>query len=310
MNKHTSIKEYHIGIVVDNADPEQRGRIKVRCDSLMGLDVSLPDFIDPVFPYIGGDGLKGTAGWFFVPDIGVKVEIEITSSAHHDETFGSATVDSPDIKWRACVVAPGTDSINSDFLGDNYPSRRGIITNAGHGILFDDTSGDPEVKIFQVNDFGTSFLNFDEVGSATLLTSKGMLLYMNQDAGEISLIDTNQNALVMNPTGWFITDANSNMISTADTVFQFLAKEAFLFNGTLANFNVSNVQIGSNPSLWSPVVVEGVAIPFTTALSTLISEIVTSFAAATPPLVPLASAAAFIAALNAGAHTADSLETM
>ena len=34
----STLRETHIGIVVDNRDPEQRGRLRLACASYMGVD--------------------------------------------------------------------------------------------------------------------------------------------------------------------------------------------------------------------------------------------------------------------------------
>lgn len=306
MRNHGTVKEIHVGIVEDNNDPEQRGRIRVRCDTLVGFQTTFPDYIDPVFPYLAGNGEKATGGWFFIPDPGTKVELEITSTHPHDETFGGISVDAPQIRWRACVFAASVDDINEEFRGDNYPNRKGIVTRDGHGLIFDDTPGDPEVKLFQANDAGTSFLAFDENGSATLLTSAGHLLFMDQENGALSLVDTNQNALVMNEDGWYITDDDGNMISANDSSFLFAAKTTLLFNATQANFNVGGVLIAQVPALASPVIIEGPATPFTTALAASLTE----FAALLTLMgLPTTNTMALITALSAGVHTSDLTET-
>ena len=40
-----NVRETHLGVVVDNNDEEQRGRIKVACASLMGVD---PETGEPI----------------------------------------------------------------------------------------------------------------------------------------------------------------------------------------------------------------------------------------------------------------------
>ena len=134
-----TVTEVHKAIITDNVDPEQRGRLKVRCDTLAGPDTELPDWVEPRFPYLSSSNDNTTdGGWFFVPDIGVVIEIEITVSSARDETPEAISFDAPDLRWRACVIAPGEDSVGSEFKGDSYPKRRGVQTGAGHAIVFDD----------------------------------------------------------------------------------------------------------------------------------------------------------------------------
>jgi hypothetical protein len=157
-----TITEIHYGIVTDNRDDEQRGRIRVACATLVPDGTDWPEWVDPVFPYLSSsDQQNATGGWFFVPDIGVAVELEVTVSSDRDETPGATILDANDIKWRSCSFSRGSDSIADDFK-TNYPNRRGFVTGAGHKLVFDDTAGDPEVLLLQSNEDGNTFLDFDQ----------------------------------------------------------------------------------------------------------------------------------------------------
>ena len=56
------------GFVVDNADPEQLGRLKVRVPSVLGNEV-VSGWAMPCAPY-GGDANQG---FFFIPEVGAGV---------------------------------------------------------------------------------------------------------------------------------------------------------------------------------------------------------------------------------------------
>ena len=58
------------GIVVDNQDPEQRARLKVRVPSVLGEQDS--DWALPCTPYGGSK----TLGFFMVPDVDAQVWVE------------------------------------------------------------------------------------------------------------------------------------------------------------------------------------------------------------------------------------------
>lgn len=142
-----SAREVHYGIVSDNADPEMRGRVRVRCGTLVPDDTEWPDWVEPLFAYLSSsDQNKTDGGWFFIPDIGVVVELEVAVTSARDEVPGQTSIDAPDIRWRACVWAHGEDVIPDEFA-TNYPDRRGFKTGRGHIFLFDDTEDSELFKL-------------------------------------------------------------------------------------------------------------------------------------------------------------------
>jgi len=142
-----TFREIHYGIITDNADDERRGRVKVKCRTLLPDDTEWPDWIEPVFPYLSSsDQQKATGGWLFIPDIGIVVELEVVASAQRDEQRGAASFQIPDIRWRACVWSRGGDEMPEEFT-TNYPNRRGFKTGRGHLLIFDDTDGAELVRL-------------------------------------------------------------------------------------------------------------------------------------------------------------------
>lgn len=301
-------KETHIGIVSDNVDPEKRGRIRVRCGTILKDGAVLPDWIEPMFPYLASSNKTYTSsGWFFIPDVGVAVEIELSSVSSRDEIAGMISFDAGTIRWRACLFAQGQDDIHPEFL-DNYPQRKGIVTSSGHALIFDDTPGDAEVKILQVNQFGNSFMDFNESGSMVLSTSKGMLLYMNQEtdgAGELTLLDNNQNILVMNSEGFYLANADSSIIQAIGGDISLLGGTVLMNAGSgvtakTASFIVTN----SNPA--PPAVLTEGATGFQGLLQAALSEIGIWGATVTPPYVPV-SLTILLTALGSNAFSSQTL---
>lgn len=178
-----TVYERHIGIVTNNEDPEKRGRLLVRCDTLSGASKEFPDWIEPVFPYLSGDGQTSLAGWMWVPDVGVSVEIEIAITSPRDDTVGAVTLDAPSLKWRACLFQIGGDKVHERFTA-NYPHVRGFVTGAGLGITFDDDLD--QMELFDSTgsslffDAGTVLLQ-DEIGSSLLFDDDGITLVSSGD---------------------------------------------------------------------------------------------------------------------------------
>lgn len=123
--------------VVDNQDPELRGRLKVRCAALLPDETELPEWLDPCFPYADN---KAIAGWFAVPGPGTEVELELVTGSSDDAVAGLSTMVGGAYKWRAALY-PTTESVPQDFR-TNYGKRLGLRTPEGQLLIFDDKLGE------------------------------------------------------------------------------------------------------------------------------------------------------------------------
>lgn len=136
--------ERHVAVVAANIDPETRGRIQVRSLSLLGSDdVVLHEWIEPCFDW----------GWFYVPDIGEQVEIEVVSGSDKDEIPGQAFLEAPDFRWRGKRFYSTSQPVPDDFKV-NYGKRRGFATPGGHIFIFDDTPGQESITLTWKNALG------------------------------------------------------------------------------------------------------------------------------------------------------------
>ena len=208
--------------VTKNDDPDKRGIIQVSCVGLMGDEegACLID-VEPAFDW----------GWFYVPDVGEIVEIEVVEGSSDDEQFGQASIDNLDLKWRS-VRYPGLDGddprpVNEDFTSKNYGKRRGFATPAGHVFMFDDTEGDEAISLKWQNKAGkNSFLNFDKDGSFLISLHTGSLFYMNAKSGQVSIIDENSNMIAMDSDGLRLVDGSGNIFELKDGLIQILGQSA------------------------------------------------------------------------------------
>lgn len=139
------ITERYPAVVTSIEDEENRGRIRVACAQLLGdEDAELPMLVEPVHDW----------GWFYLPDVGEIVEVEVVVGSDEDEAYGQMSLDNLDIQWRGKRF--GTDAelegentpspIHPDFL-ENYGKRRGFATPGGHVLLFDDTEGGTRIHL-------------------------------------------------------------------------------------------------------------------------------------------------------------------
>jgi hypothetical protein len=152
------VREKHEAVVSsiegfeDGAD-EKRGMISVICPALSGPPEDetappLPILCEPAHDW----------GWFYIPDVGEQVEIEVVVSSDRDEVFGQAALEALRPVWRGkryhtdSELGEATDGseprpIHDDFVSTNYGKRRGFATPWGHVLLFDDTEGEPRIYL-------------------------------------------------------------------------------------------------------------------------------------------------------------------
>jgi len=135
--------EKHLAKVTSIEDPENRGRIRVSCAALLGdEDSDLPMLVEPAHDW----------GWFYMPDIGEIVEIEVVTSSEHDESRGQASIDNLDVKWHSKRMYGNEEGdtptpIHNDFTAENYGKKRGFATPFGHVLIFDDTESAPHIYL-------------------------------------------------------------------------------------------------------------------------------------------------------------------
>jgi len=163
--------EIHYGIVTDNHDEEKRGRLKVQCGTLAPSEGELPNWVEPLYPFLSSSNSEASdGGWLFTPDIGVVVELRVLVASPDDGRPGFSSVVAPNIRWQACVQSRGDDAVDAQFQ-INYPQRRGIKTGRGHVLLWDDTTGSELGQLSISHAGGTNSLVMDKDGVYLTSTS-------------------------------------------------------------------------------------------------------------------------------------------
>lgn len=129
------LREVHAATVVNVDDPDKRGRLLFKSDTLMP-DQTYPLWAEPLFPYVGKEG----AGFFFIPDVGTAIEVEVDpDTSEHPEAF-----------WRAALYSAG-DPVPEPFK-EEYPKKMGIATPSGSFVMFDESEGTQKIFIYSTKD--------------------------------------------------------------------------------------------------------------------------------------------------------------
>ena len=176
------------GFVVDNADSEQLGRLKVRVPSLLGGDV-VTGWALPCALYGGDMG----QGFLFIPEVGAGVWVEFEEGDLEFPIWTGTFWSKPN--GDSELPKPNDAGGTEDSAVQDPPTRKIIKTLKGHTIQFEDKSDD----------------------EAMVLIFEGAhkhMIVMNQDG--ITIVDGKNtgNKVVMNANGITLEDKHGNKIST------------------------------------------------------------------------------------------------
>lgn len=215
------------GVVVDNADPEQLGRVRLMVPSVFGgvadRDATADDpFVtDWAWPCVPCGG-TADQGFFFIPDIGAKVWVE----------FEEGHLDCP--IWVGCFWSKPADSEvpeEARNMQANDPKRRVLKTSAGHYIEFCDVEGEESITIRHKDD---ALIHFDAKGSVTLSNKSGTLIYMNAEDKELAIADENGNNLRLGDSNVTLTNKEGSLVDVSGPAVQVIAKNVMLRSETVA----------------------------------------------------------------------------
>ncbi len=179
------------GFVVDNADPELRGRVRLQVPALLGDQQT-----DWALPCVPCGGLADQ-GWFCVPELGAQVWVEFEGG---DLSFPiwSGTF------WQAAGDPPAEVS--------GQPESKVFKTAGGHYLQFEDAAGAEQVHLQHT---GGASLDIDSQGTVALTDANGAQLTLDAAAGQVVLEDANGNSLTMSSSGVTVADASGNTIEMA-----------------------------------------------------------------------------------------------
>jgi len=190
-------------VVVDNMDPRRLGRLRVKVPGVLGPDV-VTGWATPCAPYGGA----ADQGLLFVPerDAGVWVEFEQGDVEFPIwvGTYWSRPGDESQLpKPQAEDGAERTDV-------QDPPTRKILKTLKGHTVQFEDADG---VEAVLVREGVTGHL-------------------ITMDKRGITIVDKNQNRVLLDDDGVKITDATGNAIALTESAFTLTAKVPFTLDAS------------------------------------------------------------------------------
>jgi uncharacterized protein involved in type VI secretion and phage assembly len=182
------------GFVTDNADPEKKGRVRVKVPSLFG-DEAL-DWALPCLPFGG----LADQGFFTVPEIGAQLWVEF-EGGDRSRPLWTGTF------WQAQGDAP-KDSAGAD----PEPTTRLFKTPKGHLLSFEDA--DDAEQIHLEHSAGAT-VDIDPKGTIALTDAGGASVTLDAENNKLVIEDANGNTLTLDSAGTKIEDANGNTVEMA-----------------------------------------------------------------------------------------------
>jgi uncharacterized protein involved in type VI secretion and phage assembly len=164
------------GFVVDNADPERLGRLKLKVPSVLGPDVAT-GWAMPCVPY-GGDADQG---FLFIPEVGAGVWVEFEGGDLEFPIWVGTFWSKPG--GESELPKPNSaDGAEQDSVQDP-PTRKIIKTRKGHTIQLEDADGEEMITLVAAVEDGKSHVvTLDKSGiTITDGANSGNRTIMNSD---------------------------------------------------------------------------------------------------------------------------------
>jgi hypothetical protein len=180
------------GFVVDNQDPEKRGRLRVSIPSVLSDQVS--DWALPCLPFGGA----ANYGFFIIPDVDAQLWVEFEEGDIHRPIWTGTF-------WQQESDVPEDASMDE-------PTTRLIQTPSGHILQFDDEEGEEKFRLHHPAD---AEMIIDKNGSIILTDAAGAVVTIDAENSEVMIEDANGNILTMSSSGTKVEDSNGNTIEMA-----------------------------------------------------------------------------------------------
>jgi uncharacterized protein involved in type VI secretion and phage assembly len=180
------------GFVVDNRDPEKRGRLKLKVPTVLGDQDT--GWALPCLPFGG----LANQGLFMIPEVDAQVWVE----------FEEGNLDHP--IWVGVFWQQTSDTPEEAALDE--PTTRIIRTPSGQVLQFDDQSGEEQFRL--AHPAGTE-LTINPQGTVELTDAAGAKLTLDSESNQVILEDSNGNTVTLDASGTKIQDSNGNQVEMA-----------------------------------------------------------------------------------------------
>jgi Type VI secretion system/phage-baseplate injector OB domain len=212
------------GDVVEVADPHKTGRVKVSVPSVFSDGHVV--WARPCF----------ASGHFFVPPIGAKVWVE----------FEAGDTRLP--IWVGTWYPEGEPP--PEALLDP-PDGRVVHTPSGHTVQFLDTEGSEKVLVRHKAD---SFVSIDEKGSVLAANNKGSFVYLNADAGEVTVTSEQGHMITLASAGITLAHQGGTTLEVADGKVKINAPDGIQLLGSKLTVSAGSIALGGAQAQF-PVVI-------------------------------------------------------
>jgi uncharacterized protein involved in type VI secretion and phage assembly len=197
----------HRAQVVDNNDPEQRGRILVICPTLSPKrPKSIPassNWADVVFEYpvIGWCSPAMSYGHFTVPPIGAGVWLEFEAGHPQFPIYSG-------VWYSKSGKLPDVPSV-PDFVKATPPTKR-ITSSVKHRITLDDTDDEEQLDILSFS--GHKITLDDSNNKVVIKTSLGHTITLDDTSGNenIEILHSNGEYFKIDKDGKIHTNSNAS----------------------------------------------------------------------------------------------------
>jgi uncharacterized protein involved in type VI secretion and phage assembly len=224
------------GLVVDNVDPEQLGRLRIQVPSVLGSEV-VTGWAMPCVPY-GGDVNQG---FFFVPEIGGGVWVEFEEGNLEYPIWVGTFWSKPG--GDSEVPKPNDPDGAEQGSVQDPPSRKIIKTLKGHTLQFEDVDGEESIIIVEAVNQNVITMNQDGIritdganGNEVVMDSNGVLISdatgntVTMDSNGVAIEDANGNTAILESAGVTIESASDLNIKGVNITIEAQAKLALTGN--------------------------------------------------------------------------------